>query len=86
MKIIMYGSHLCQDVIYALTKLKDQDVTIELRNITSNFGYLKEFMHYRETDPMFKGTKERDELGIPFMIMEDGTKTFDFKDVLKKLK
>lgn len=86
MEIIMYGSHLCQDVIYAITKLKDKDVAIDYRNISADFGALKEFMHYRETDPMFAPVKKDNSLGIPFMILPDGTKTFDFRDVLKKIK
>ncbi|MFI3227259.1 MAG: glutaredoxin [Clostridia bacterium] len=85
MKVIMYGSHLCQDVIFALVKLKEHNVSIEFRNISTNFSELKEFMDYRETLELFDEVKKNNMLGIPFFILKDGTKTFDYKEILAKI-
>lgn len=85
MKITMYGSHLCQNVIYGISKLKDYDVEIDFRNISSDFKALKEFMAYRESDEIFNYAKENDKIGIPFFIYENGEKTFDFKEIIEKI-
>ena len=48
-KLTMLGSHLCQDCIYAIAKLKDEfdGMHIEFRNISTDFSALKDFMRLR---------------------------------------
>ena len=41
MKLILIGSHLCQDTLYALNKLKDYKVEIDFQDISSSFPALK---------------------------------------------
>lgn len=83
MKVVMYGSHLCPDTIYAITKLEDQNIAIDFKNISASLAVLKEFMKIREQDAMFDSVKANGGLGIPYMLLEDGTKTFDYKDAIK---
>lgn len=83
MKIKVLGSHLCQDTLYALMKLKDRKVTVEFNNISTNFSVLKEFIRIRETDPVFIGVKERGGLGIPLFVLEDGTRSLSLDEILK---
>ncbi|MGN0158615.1 MAG: glutaredoxin [Brotaphodocola sp.] len=85
MKITMIGSHLCQDTLYAMMKLKDRGVELDFHNIATDFPSLKEFLKLRENDPMFDVVKARDGLGIPVFVLEDGTKTLDLEEVLNKL-
>ena len=82
LEIRLMGSHLCQDTLYALIKLKDEKVDIEFCNLSTNFPVLKEFMTLRETDPMFDEVKGRGGLGIPLFILEDGTRTLSLERVL----
>lgn len=84
MKIQMIGSHLCQDTLYAMMKLKDQGVKIEFSNISTSFPALKEFLNIRENDPMYRTVKARGELGIPLFILEDGTRTLSLEEVLER--
>ena len=84
MKIRLLGSHLCQDTLYALMKLKDKNVTVEFGNISTNFPVLKEFMNMREQDPVFCRIKEQGGLGMPLFILEDGTKSLSLSDVLAR--
>lgn len=86
MKIRLLGSHLCQDTLYALMKLKDEKVTVEFGNISTNFPVLKEFMNMREQDPVFCQVKEQGGLGIPLFILEDGTRSLSLSDVLARVK
>ena len=83
MKLTLFGSHLCQDTLYAICKLKDRNVEIDFRNISVDFSALKDFMIIRESDPVYEPVKKSGGLGMPLMILEDGTKTLDLEEVLK---
>lgn len=53
MKLILIGSHLCQDTLYALNKLKDYKVEIDFQDISSSFPALKLFLNKREHDQKY---------------------------------
>ena len=48
MKLILIGSHLCQDTLYALNKLKDYKVEIDFQDISSSFPALKLFFYEKQ--------------------------------------
>ena len=85
MKIKMIGSHLCQDTLFALMKLKEAGVEIEFEDISSSFAALKDFLSVRDTDPLYTSVKAAGGIGIPYLLLEDGTSTFDYKEVLRRL-
>lgn len=80
MKITMYGAPICGDCVAAKEALQNLD-TIELdyRNITESTATLKEFLKYRDSEKMFDSIKAEGRIGIPFFLLEDGTKTFDIE-------
>ena len=82
MKVTMYGSHLCQYALYAVFKLRDNNADLEFRNISSSLAVLKEFMQLREGNPDFDEARKKGSLGIPYFILEDGTRTHDISMVL----
>ena len=78
MKITMYGTEICPDCVVAKKQLsKDKGIELDYRNITESTKVLKEFLTYRDHDAMFLSVKEEGRIGIPFFILEDGTKTFE---------
>lgn len=85
MKVTILGSHLCQDTMYALMKMKDCDAIVEFCNISVDFSALKKFMKLRENQSDFQTVKENDKIGMPFFLLEDGTETHDLISVLRKL-
>ncbi len=85
MKLTLIGSHLCQDTLYALNKLKDCGATIDFQNISSSFPALKMFLSAREHNEKYETIKRNGGIGIPFMIFEDGTETFSLDEALKKV-
>lgn len=80
MKIVMYGSRICIDCVRAEEELlKRSDIQLDYKVITKDVKTLKEFLVYRDNEQMFDVVKERGQIGIPFFILEDGTKTFDIR-------
>lgn len=81
MKVIMYGAQICPDCVEAKEQLKNiADVELDYRNITESTAILKEFLAYRDNEPIFEEIKEGGKIGIPFFVLEDGRKTFDLTD------
>jgi len=85
MKVIVIGSHLCEDTRNTLEILKGKDVEIEFFNLSEDLSALKKYLHYRETENMYEEVRKNGGIGIPLLVLEDGTKTFDVNEVLKKL-
>lgn len=86
MKVIMYGAEICTDCVKAKEILKNSpEMDVEYKNITESTAVLKEFLAYRDKDDMFRELKENGKIGIPFFILEDGTKTFDITPYVKDL-
>lgn len=84
MKLTLIGSHLCQDTLYALNKLKDCGAEIDFQDISSSFPALKLFLDAREHNEKYATVKKNGGIGIPFMIFEDGTETFSLDEAVKK--
>ncbi|MDF2487133.1 MAG: glutaredoxin-like protein [Herbinix sp.] len=83
MKIIMFGAEICPDCVEAKKLLKDvNDIELDYRNITESTRVLKEFLSYRDHDEIFKPIILEGRIGIPFFILEDGTKTFEIDDYI----
>lgn len=85
MKLTMIGSHLCQDTLYVLIKLKEKGAEIKFQDISSSFSALKKYVEIREQNPKYEQVKKNGGIGIPFMIFEDGTETLSLEDALTKL-
>lgn len=86
MKVKLIGSHLCQDTMYALMKLKDNGAEVDFANIAVSFPALKEFLEIREKEALYDAVKKAGGIGIPCFVLEDGSKTLNLNDVLAQLK
>lgn len=84
MKLTVIGSHLCQDTLYALNKLKDCGAEIDFQDISSSFPALKLFLNTREHNEKYELIKKNGGIGIPFMVFKDGTETFSLEEAIKK--
>ncbi len=83
MKIIMYGAEICPDCVQAKELLKEaKDIELDYRNITESTKILKEFLAYRDHEELFQEVKSEGRIGIPFFILEDGTKTLELPEHL----
>lgn len=81
MKIKMYSAAICPDCVEAKAVLeKREDIQLDYKDITESTKTLKEFLAYRDNDELFADVIREGRIGIPFFILEDGTKTFDIFD------
>ncbi len=81
MKVILYGADICPDCVAAKARLSETSgVELDIRDITKSTATLKEFLRYRDRDPLFAPVVEAGRIGIPFFILEDGTETFELDD------
>lgn len=85
MNVIVIGSHLCPDTLYALCRLREKNADIDFKNLSSSLPDLKAYLAVRETEPQYEAVRAGGGIGIPFFMLEDGTKTMDLDEVLKKL-
>lgn len=84
MKVIVVGSHLCEDTKNTLMTLKEKDIEVKFFNLSEDLSALKKYLQYRETEVMYEEIRRNGGIGIPLLILEDGTKTFNIDDILKK--
>lgn len=81
MKITMYGAEICPDCVEAKKLLSiEESIELDYRNITESTRILKEFLAYRDHEAIFVSVKEEGRIGIPFFLLEDGTKTFEIEE------
>ena len=86
MKITMYGTPSCSDCVAAKAKLEeDSRVELVYRNVLENTTLIKEFLAYRDSEALFEEVVKEGRIGIPFFILEDGTKTFDISELIGKI-
>lgn len=81
MKVTIYGAPICSDCVAAKQQLENQkDVEFDYKDITADTAILKEFLQFRDHEEIFEEVKKAGKIGIPFFILEDGTKTFDIEE------
>ena len=85
MKVTVVGSHLCEDTRNALAILKEKNIEVEFFNLSEDLSALKKYLQYRETEAMYEEVRKNGGIGIPLLVLEDGTKTFDVNEILNRL-
>ena len=77
MKITIFGSYLCGDILYALMKLREEGADGEDRAAAADPAHRKKFPPIEDNNPLYEGRKEREGPGIPLFIPENRTQTKD---------
>ena len=85
MKVIVIGSHLCPDTLYALCRLREKNAEIDFKDLSASLPDLKAYLAVRETEPQYEAVRAGGGIGIPFFVLEDGTKTLDLEEVLSRI-
>lgn len=72
--IVVFGSPHCPDCVTLKKQLEDANIKFFYADITSNLGFLKKFLAYRDNHEMFKEVRESGKIGIPFIVINKGEK------------
>ena len=78
----VYGADICIDCRNYKAVQRSRGFVAEYIDITENTANLREFLHLRDSSPVFAPVKEQGGIGIPLFVREDGEKTFDLNEAL----
>ena len=75
----IYGSKLCPHCRALTETLEAAGIAFELLDITEDLRQLKAFLRLRDTLPLFEPCKAEGRIGIPLLVLEDGTLRHDWQ-------
>ena len=79
----IYGSPLCPDCVKCKMELEEAGVEFLYLDIGEKLLYLKQFLKIRDENQLFEPIRQRGQIGIPCILKEDGSVTFEWDEFLK---
>lgn len=70
-KVILFASTHCGDCPPVKEALNNAGIKYALQDITSGMMPLKRFLKYRDSRPEFESIREKGNVGIPCLVVED---------------
>ena len=80
----IYGTTLCVDCLECMETFDKEGIEYTLYDFKDDIENLKVFIHLRDTDPAFDRVKEKDALGIPCIVKEDGSIVIGLKRFMRE--
>lgn len=80
----IYGSMLCPDCVNCCEAYDKAGMEYTFLSITDDLPSMKEFLHIRDNSSLFDPVRENKSIGIPCVVLEDGTMTLDWESLLPK--
>jgi len=84
--LTIYGSPLCPDCRECKANLDAHGTAYEYVDINKSMRNLKAFLKLRDSLPVFDVCKETGSVGIPALVLEDGTVTLDWEGWMQEHK
>lgn len=81
--ITIYGTILCPDCVEIKKIYAEKHIPFEFYDFNACTENLKNFLKIRDTNPLFDDVKKEGRLGIPCIVLGNGTVTLDMKDAWK---
>ena len=79
----VYGSSLCPDCRASERNFDRYGIERTFCDITKDLRCLKEFLKLRDENEAFRNVRGSGSIGIPALLLEDGTVTLDWEGYLK---
>ena len=79
----IYGSEQCPDCINCKRDLDAAAVPYLYLNISENLLFLKKFLKLRDENELFEPIRDKGQIGIPCIVREDGSITFDWDEFME---
>ena len=76
--LTIYGSMMCPDCVECRKDLDEAGVEYTYLDFAKDLRNLKAFLALRDTDPAFAQVREEGRIGIPCILVEDGTVSLDW--------
>ena len=77
----IYGSMLCKDCVACRKQLDEAGVAYEYLDFAENLQNLKDFLKIRDTSELFAAVRSEERIGIPCIVLDDGTVTLDWESL-----
>ena len=74
----IYGTMLCPDCVDCCRELDVNGISYEFLDISSDLRNLKSLLVLRDTDPAFAEIRGTERIGIPCILEDAGTVSFDW--------
>lgn len=78
----IYGSVMCPDCVECREMLDKAGISYEYLDFGDNLRNLKEFLSIRDREPVFAEIRAEGKIGIPCIVLEDGSVTLDYHTLL----
>lgn len=78
----IYGSMLCRDCVQCREELDAAGVRYQFCDFNEDLKWLKEFLKLRDGDPMYDEVREVGSIGIPTILLPDGSVTLSWTQFL----
>ena len=82
----VFGSPYCPDCVACKEILEKNHIPFEYVDITGSIRGLKQFLALRDHSEAYDEVKKEGYIGIPTLVLEDGTIRFDYEEWLKEEK
>ena len=79
----IYGSPMCPDCVKCKQELEESGIEFLYLDIGEKLLYLKQFLKIRDGNECFEAVRQRGQIGIPCIVREDGSVTFEWDEYLK---
>lgn len=82
--IKVYGSSLCDDCKACIKDLQESNLDYEFHDISTELNALKIFIKLRDNLSVFDKAKKEEKIGIPAIVLNDGSVRLDWEELLKE--
>ena len=79
----IYGSEQCPDCVNCKRDLDAAGVEYLYLNISENLLFLKKFLKLRDENELFTEIRKAGKIGIPCIVEEDGSISFEWNQYIK---
>lgn len=77
-----YGTLLCKDCVALKNGLDAKKIPYEFLEFEKDLSNLKEFLKLRDGNPLFDEVRKAGGIGIPLVVLEDGSLTLDYEKIM----
>ncbi|MBR4162834.1 MAG: glutaredoxin [Solobacterium sp.] len=78
----IYGSSMCPDCVACKKNFDFYGIKYDFIDINESMKNLKEFLRYRDQNPVFDSAREAGDIGLPALLKEDGSITLDWESII----